>query len=72
MIDFVQPLINVGAVGGVLAWVLWRTDRRLERLERAIDRLTRAQTLALVAHESSGVRQQAQALLAELASETGT
>lgn len=61
-----MPLLNLGGVGVVLAWMLWRTDRRLERLERAIDRLTRAQLLFLLAVGPAGAGAEARALLEEL------
>ena len=38
-------LVNLGAVGIVLAWFMWRTEPRLERIERAMDRFTRAQLI---------------------------
>jgi len=37
-----SPLINIGAIGCVLAWFLIRAEPRLGRIERAIDRSTRA------------------------------
>jgi hypothetical protein len=43
-----EPLLNLGAIGAVLAWFLVNLGPRLERIERAIDRLTRAQMLTLL------------------------
>jgi len=62
-----MPLVNAGVAGVVLAWVLWRTDRRLERIERALDRVARAQLLALVVRPDvpEHVRAQANACLQE-------
>ena len=73
------PLLNLGAVGAVLAWVLWRLEPRLERsdqamaarferIEQALDRLTRAQLLMLISQPAveEPVRQQAHQILEEM------
>jgi hypothetical protein len=41
-------IVNVFGVAGVLAWFLWQIGPRLERVERAIDKLTRAQLLTVL------------------------
>ena len=61
-------LLNFGAIGCVLAWMLWRSDSRQERIERALDRLTRGQMLTLISRPDvdDHVKQQARAILREL------
>jgi hypothetical protein len=41
-----SPLINLGAIGCVLAWFLIRAEPRMGRIERAIDRANRANLIA--------------------------
>ena len=41
-------LANLGAFGAIVGWMLWRAEPRLERIERALERLTRAQMLSLL------------------------
>lgn len=67
-VDF-TGLLNFGAIGFVLAWMLWRSDARLNQIERALDRLTRAQMLTLIARPDvdDHVKRQATAILCELA-----
>lgn len=61
-------LANFGAIGVVLAWVLWRIEPQLRQLERAVDRLTRAQMLTLLAlpEVEEPIKRQAQTVLREL------
>lgn len=67
-VDF-TGLLNFGAIGFVLAWMLWRSDARLNQIERALDRLTRAQMLTLIERPDvdDHVKRQATAILRELA-----
>lgn len=62
------PLANVGAVGIILAWHMIRIVPRLDRIERAIDRQTRAHMLDLISRPdtSEGVRRQAQSINREI------
>ena len=62
------PLLNVGAVGVILAWHLFRTESRLDRMERAIDRMVRAQMIEVAAglQVPEPVREQARAVLSEM------
>ena len=62
------PLANVGAVGIILAWHMIRIVPRLDRIERAIDRQTRAHMLDILSRPgvSEPVRRQAQALNREI------
>lgn len=67
-LESLSGLLNFGAIGSVLAWMLWRSDSRLERIERSLDRLTRAQMLLLVAQPDleAPIKAQAHALLREM------
>lgn len=62
------PLANVGAVGAILAWFLLQTNPRLERIERALDALSKAILLDIVSREnvSPPVKEQAQSMLNEV------
>lgn len=46
------PLINLGAIGVVLFWFLWKTEPRLRRIEDAIDANSRTVLIAVMAMES--------------------
>lgn len=59
-----MPLINVGAVGVVLAFVLWRLEPRMRGAECAIDRLARA--IAILITELPHVLQGAKTQCAQL------
>lgn len=63
-----MSLLNVGAVGAVLVWVLWRIEPRLDRVELSMNRLARAQMLTLIARPDVDdlVREQARDLLREM------
>ena len=62
------PLLNFGALGIVVGWFMLVTTGRLDRIERAIDRMTRAMALDVIARPqvAESVREQAQQLLREL------
>lgn len=62
------PLINLGAVGCVLAWFMFKAEPRLKGLEESIDRNTRALLLAIISIEglSPGVKDQVNTLLKEV------
>lgn len=64
----IEPLLNLGAIGAVLAWFLVNLSPRLDRIERAIDRLTRAQMLTLLSRPDvpEGVKTLANDLVHEL------
>lgn len=64
----VTGLLNFGAVGMVLAWILVQSNPRLDRIERGLDRLTRAQMLTLLARPDTEepVKEQVRAVLDEL------
>lgn len=66
--EALNGLINLGAVGAILAYFLVRTDPRLERLENAVDRLARAQMLMLIASPvtDEAIKRQAQSIINEL------
>jgi hypothetical protein len=62
-------LLNLGAVGLILAWFLLKSEPRMLGMEEAIDRNTRGVMLSLLAQEevSAGIKRQAQAVLEEVA-----
>lgn len=55
------PLFQLGAVGAVLAWFLLQTNPRLERVERAIDLLSKAILLDLIGRPETQPNVRAQA-----------
>lgn len=61
------PLLNVGAIGVVLAWLMWRVEPRMKANEAATDRNTRATLLLLIEIPAiaEAVKEQAQNLVAE-------
>lgn len=63
-----QALVQAGVLGPVLVWFMLRAEARLERLERAQDRLTRAQMLTLIARPDveEPIKHQARILLQEI------
>jgi len=67
--EFFNGLLQLGGIGSVLAWMLYRSDLRMERMERALDRLTRAQMLMLISREDVDppIKAQARAILQEMA-----
>jgi hypothetical protein len=46
------PLANLGAMGLVLLWFMWRLEPRLRKLEETIDRQTRMNGYVIIALES--------------------
>ena len=60
------PLINLGAVGAVLAWFIFRAENSFARMERAINRLARAVTLMAIAANHGAAKREADAILGEL------
>jgi hypothetical protein len=64
-----QALAPAGVAGVVLGWFMLRSDGRMDRVERALDRLTRAQMLTLLSRPEveETVKVQARAVLNEMA-----
>ncbi len=64
----VTPLLQLGAVGAVLAWFLVQTNPRLERIERAIDLLSKALLLDIVGRPqtSDNIRTQAESMVRQI------
>lgn len=62
------PFVNMGGVGLVLAWVLWKLEPRMRGLEAAIERQSRAVLVLLIEIKSTSPegRTQAAAILKEL------
>ena len=69
----VQVLIQSGVPGILLWWFMQRAENRMDRIERALDRQTKAQLLTIVdkPHDEQ-VREQARALLAEIPEPVGS
>lgn len=63
-----QVLVQAGVPGVVLGWFMWRSEVRMDRLERALDRMSRTQLLALLGRPDvePAVKEQARAILAEM------
>lgn len=63
-----SPLINLGAVGCILAWFLIKLEPRMRRIEQAIDRASRAQMLAVMSMHGipANIREQAEGLKQEI------
>lgn len=64
----VPLLFQLGVVGVVLAWLMFRVEKRMERVELALDRLTRTQLLTLLARPDveETVKSQVRSILAEM------
>ena len=76
--QLLTPLINLGAVGIVLAWFMVRSESKmaetaaaLDRLRQAVNRLAMAHLLEVATREDAPtvVRKQAEAVLKEIRSE---
>lgn len=63
-----SPLYNLGAIGVVLGWLMWRVEPRMKSMEAAQDRATRANMLMLIAipQVADGVKEQAQGISKEI------
>jgi hypothetical protein len=63
-----SPLLQLGAVGAILAFFLVQTNPRLERVERALDFLSRTMLLDIVSRENIPEvnRRQAQSMLKQM------
>lgn len=66
--DF-APLVNVGAIGVILAWFLWKHEPRIKAIEDALDRLSRTQLLFLIElpHVSDAAKREAKIIIQEIA-----
>lgn len=49
--EFLAPVMNLGAMGCILLWFMFRSEARQKAQEEATDRLTRSITLALLAQQ---------------------
>lgn len=58
--DF-MPLLNLGAIGFVLAWFLWKADPRMRAIESAVDRLADAVLILLLEIDRTTPQAKAQA-----------
>jgi hypothetical protein len=62
------PLINMGGVGAVLVWFLWKADPRMRAIESSVDRNTQSILILLleIDRTSPQAKEQAQAVLADI------
>lgn len=67
-ISWVDPLIQLGAVGGVLVWFMFKTEPRLRGVEAAIDRMARSILLLVVSipHATDTAKEQAKGIITEI------
>lgn len=63
--EHLMPFINLGAIGMVLAWFLWKAEPRMRAVEAAIDRQTQAILILLLELErtSPAAKERAEELL---------
>lgn len=61
-------LYQLGVTGVVLAWFMFRVEKRMDRVELALDRLTRTQLLTLLARPDveDAIKTQVRTILAEM------
>lgn len=66
--DLLMPLINVGGIGVVLAWVLWKIEPRLRSMESTIDRNSRAEMIGVLAmsYVPDALKDQARSIIVEV------
>jgi hypothetical protein len=62
------PLVNVGAIGTVLAWFLLKLEPRMRKQEEAMDRQSRMLGFVVIALKSvhPAVREQVEAVVKEI------
>lgn len=62
------PLLNLGAVGVVLAWLMFRVERRMDRMAASLDRVSRALLMEILSRPgvSLSVTKEAQTLLTDM------
>ena len=67
----VSNLVNVGAVGVVLAWFMVRAERKLDELIRAVNRLAMAHAIDVATRDDAPVivKTQAKAIMEEIKGE---
>lgn len=69
-----SPLVNLGAVGIVLGWFMFRSEPRLKAIEKATDRQTRAMLLLTLSipNVSESTKQLSEEIINEIRSNEGT
>lgn len=68
MDPFWNSLLNFGALGVIVAWFMFRTESKLDRIERSLQRFARAQLIATLGQPNidERVKRQAQRALKDL------
>lgn len=68
MSDPLGSLVQVGAVGAILAWFLIRLEPRLHQMERSIDRFSRVMLLDVLSRPQvpAAVKRQAEGILTDM------
>lgn len=63
-----MPLANMGGIGVMLIWFMFRHEPRMKAVEAAIDRSSRTDLLRLIAspHVSPDVKDEATAIMREI------
>jgi hypothetical protein len=62
-------MAQFGIAGVVLAWFMFRVERRMDDMRQALDRLTRAQMLTLLARPDvdEAIKSQVRSIMTEMA-----
>ena len=66
----VSNLVNIGAVGVVLAWFMLRAEKKLDELIRAVNRLAMSHAIDVATRNDAPtvIKRQAEAILQEIKS----
>lgn len=66
--EWVAPIVQTGAVGGVLVWFMFRSEPRLKSIEMAIDRMARSILLLVIAlpNATATIKEQAENIKKEI------
>ncbi len=48
-LEIAAPLLNIGGIGVVLFWFMWKMEPRLRSMESTIDRNSRAEMIGVLA-----------------------
>lgn len=67
-LSWMDPLIQLGGIGGVLVWFMFKTEPRLRAVEAAIDRMARSVLLLVISipHATETAKEQASGIVREI------